>query len=180
MTKKIKVYGKDILNHKRYRQQSRYIQHGTCSVCKHCINVAALSLKMGEILKRHGISCDERSLVRGALLHDYFLYDWHVKNSCQGLHGFSHAAAALKNADEDFELNETEKDIIYKHMFPLNLTRVPACKESWIVTIADKICSARETVTRERLERPVNTIRRAAHNSVVLNRATELMHRIRT
>ncbi|MCR4908417.1 MAG: HD domain-containing protein [Lachnospiraceae bacterium] len=180
MTEKIKAYGRDILNNERHRQQSRYVQHGKCSVRKHCISVAALSLQMGEALQRHGIGCDERSLVRGALLHDYFLYDWHEKGACEGLHGFRHAASALKNAETDFDLNEREKDIIFKHMFPLNLTRVPACREAWIVTIADKICSARETVTRERLEKPVRVLYKAAVNSVVLSRAAAFIHHIRT
>ncbi len=180
MTKKIKIYGSDILSHKRHRSQSRFIQHGKCSVRKHCINVAELSLKMGEVLQRHGIGCDERSLVRGALLHDYFLYDWHDKNACEGLHGFSHAAQALRNAERDFDLSPRERDIILKHMFPLNLTAVPRCREAWIVTIADKICSTKETVTKERMEKPVRVFHEAISRSAVFSRMREQLYHIRT
>ena len=59
------------------------------------------------------------------------------------LHGFTHPKTALKNASQVFELNDREKDIIIKHMFPLT-PGLPRFKESWIVTISDKICSIME------------------------------------
>jgi uncharacterized protein len=87
--------------------------------------------------------------VRGALLHDYFLYDWHVPAPEHNLHGFSHAGAALKNAKRDFEINRLEQDIIEKHMFPLNI-RPPKYRESIIVCLADKLCATKETVMDRR------------------------------
>ncbi len=49
----------------------------------------------------------------------------------------------------DFTLTDIEKDIIKKHMFPL--TPIPPVHiESWIVCIADKICSAGETLNPAR------------------------------
>lgn len=62
---------------------------------------------------------DIRSLVRGALWHDYFLYDWHIPDESHKWHGVTHAGDALKKAMRDFELNEIEQDMIRKHMFPL-------------------------------------------------------------
>ncbi len=97
------------------------------------------------IAKKFHINCDYNSLIRGALLHDYFLYDWHVSDESHKWHGFSHARMALLNASRDFELTPIEKDIIEKHMFPLNI-RLPKYKESYLVTIADKICSSYETI----------------------------------
>lgn len=88
------------------------------------------------------------SLIRGALLHDYFLYDWHEKNKWHSLHGYTHAARALSNASRDYPINDTEARIIRSHMFPLNLTKVPSCKEAWIVCMADKICATAETLHR--------------------------------
>lgn len=82
--------------------------------------------------------------MRGALLHDYFLYDWHIKDPNRKAHGFSHAAAALQNAERDFALNAVERDVIARHMFPLNLTP-PRYRESILVCIADKICAVYET-----------------------------------
>lgn len=88
-----------------------------------------------------------RSLVRGALLHDYFLYDWHVPAKWHRLHGFHHAARAYRNAKRDFALNALEENMIRAHMFPLGIV-VPRYRESWILWTADKICALRETIRR--------------------------------
>lgn len=124
----------------RFNELKQYIQHGSTSVYEHCVNVACLSLW---ICEKTRIKVNKYSLVKGALLHDYFLYDWHVPDKTHMLHGFTHPSVAFKNASKSFELSNIEKDIIIKHMFPL--TPVPPhFKESWIVTIADKICSIME------------------------------------
>ncbi|MFR7670499.1 MAG: hypothetical protein ACLU0O_07265 [Collinsella sp.] len=54
-----------------------FIQHGDVTVYAHVTSVARASLSFAERLGRAGISVDRASLLRGALLHDYFLYDWH-------------------------------------------------------------------------------------------------------
>lgn len=82
--------------------------------------------------------------MRGALLHDYFLYDWHTKHEGHSLHGFFHPGRALKNAERDFSLSPTERNMIKTHMFPLTLPP-PKCKESWILVVADKVCAIKET-----------------------------------
>ena len=86
---------------------------------------------------------DERSLIRGALLHDYYLYDWHVQDGTHRWHGFIHAKRALQNAERDFTLNDIERNMIDTHMFPMNL-RLPRYRESVVLTVADKVCSVRE------------------------------------
>lgn len=113
------------------------------------MDVARYSLLISEKLK---ISCNKRDLVRGALLHDYFLYDWHDKNHVNPLrlHGFHHPGIALRNAGKEYVLSDREKDIIKKHMWPLTIVP-PMCREAWIVTAADKYCSLLETL---RLRRP--------------------------
>ena len=52
---------------------------------------------------------------------------------------------AMRNACEDYELTEREKNIILRHMFPLTVVP-PACREAWIVCLADKICAVLETL----------------------------------
>ena len=42
------------------------------------------------------------------MLHDFFLYDWRIKNGRKGLHAFTHGKTACKNASELFELSEKE------------------------------------------------------------------------
>ena len=81
------------------------------------------------------------------MLHDYFLYDWHVGKGHK-IHGFTHPKAALINAQEDFNLTKRERDIIVKHMFPLTPIP-PKYKESIIVCLVDKGCSLYETFKRK-------------------------------
>ena len=53
------------------------------------LSVARCSIALSEYLH---IRCSRRELIRGALLHDYFLYDWHIpdKENPHKLHGFYH------------------------------------------------------------------------------------------
>ena len=96
-----------------------FIQHGDVTVYAHVTSVARASLSFAEHLGRAGISVDRASLLRGALLHDYFLYDWHDPDPSHRLHGFRHPFFALARAEEDFELTPRERNIIVRHMFPL-------------------------------------------------------------
>ena len=126
----------------RLGQERNYIQHGTTTVFAHSIRVARLSLRLA---KRLHLKVNDRALLRGALLHDYFLYDWHEKDPTHRLHGLFHAGTALKNAKKDFRLNKIEENIIARHMFPINPI-FPRYKEAWIVCLADKYCAAEETI----------------------------------
>ncbi|WP_414630715.1 HD domain-containing protein [Collinsella sp. UBA1693] len=122
-----------------------FIQHGTVSVYEHVRSVARASSAIASVLERAGVRVDRASLIRGALLHDYFLYDWHDADPSHRLHGFTHPSCALARAEEDFELTERERNIIARHMFPL-VPVPPTCREAWIVCMADKWCALYETV----------------------------------
>ena len=126
-----------------------FMQHGSVSVYAHVCAVARASLGLADALARTGISCDRISLVRGALLHDYFLYDWHVPGPENRHHAVCHPFVALANAEEDFELSARERTIISRHMFPLVILP-PTCREAWLVCIADKWCALRETLFARR------------------------------
>ena len=91
------------------------------------------------------LSVNRKAMIRGALLHDYFLYDWHNPDNGHRLHGFSHPYTSLKNAKRDYSITKWEADIIVKHMFPLTIVP-PQTKEAWIVCLADKICAGEETI----------------------------------
>lgn len=134
---------KPIVLDKNMQATRKLIQHGNVSVFAHSLAVAHYSVRIADILN---IKCDKRSLIRGALLHDFFLYDWHkMHNAGDGLHGFAHPTTASKNAIRHFRLNKREVDIIRKHMWPLTIRKLPIYRESWIVCIADKYCSLLET-----------------------------------
>lgn len=143
LRKQIRSEAYDILCSERFISTKRYIQHGNMTVNSHCMNVAKYSLAFSD--KLH-IRCNRRDLIRGALLHDYFLYDWHDNEHKQPykLHGFYHPGIALKNASEEYVLTDREKEIIKKHMWPLTVIP-PTCREAWIVSCADKWCSLMET-----------------------------------
>lgn len=68
--------GRLILQSAGMEQEKGYIQHGAVSCYLHSFFVAYMSVWLA---KRFRIRVHLRSLVRGALLHDYFLYDWHIK-----------------------------------------------------------------------------------------------------
>lgn len=140
----LRKYAPDILSSDNFQSTRNYIQHGTIPVHRHCIDVANQSVKISKWLK---VPCSEKDLIRGALLHDYFLYDWHNKEreNYQWLHGFYHPGIALKNAKKEYRLTSRECDIIKKHMWPLTVVP-PMCREAWIVTMADKYCSLLETI----------------------------------
>lgn len=126
----------------RFSQEKACFQHGSTSVYAHSVRVAACSLRLSQMLR---IRTDQRALVRGALLHDYFLYDWHKAEPSHRLHGFYHPGTALRNARQDFALTPREENIIHRHMFPLT-PMPPTTREAWIVCLADKYCAAAETV----------------------------------
>lgn len=133
-------HGGELLTSPGMQELKDFRQHGFSTCYDHCVAVAYISLYLAG---KFNMKIDERSLVRGALLHDYYLYDWHVSRKEHKWHGFNHAKTALLNAVCDFDLNEIEMDIIIKHMFPLNI-KLPSYKESALVCIADKLCAAAE------------------------------------
>ena len=141
----LKEHGDDILKSENFRKTRAHIQHGTVTVHNHCMDVARYSLLLNKKLR---VGCNKHDLIRGALLHDYFLYDWHDKEYLayrKRLHGFHHPATALKNAEKEYALNDIQREIIKKHMWPLSVIP-PMCREAWVVTAADKYCSLLETV----------------------------------
>lgn len=146
LAKELLIRGRDVLLDPKAQQMKNFTQHGNTTVFEHCVSVAKFSLLMAQYLeKMFKLKFDKDSLVRAALLHDYFLYDWHDKTvPGHNIHGFTHPRTAMLNADRDFGLNEVEKDIISKHMFPLTIMP-PRYRESVLVTLADKWCALCET-----------------------------------
>lgn len=143
--KLLRKYGDDIIHSDNFRKTKAHIQHGNMTVNDHCMSVARYSLILN---KKLGLHCNQRDLIRGSLLHDYFLYDWHDKAylaNRQRLHGFHHPMVALKNADKEYQLTDVQRDIIKKHMWPLSVVP-PVYREAWVVTSADKYCSLMETI----------------------------------
>ncbi len=134
---------RDILNHEEFLKLKDYFHHNS-SIYHHVHDVAYLSYKICKYLK-----LDYRSAARGALLHDFFLYDWRHHDvpdlPREKFHGIEHPKIALENAKKHFSINAIEEDIIEKHMWPLTLVP-PKYKESYVVSFADKYLSSKEFV----------------------------------
>lgn len=149
-----------LCEHPTVLSMDKLTQHGDTSCLLHSLAVAYFSLYLVTKLR---IRCDRRSLVRGAILHDYFLYDWHIKNGREvhKLHGFTHPDTALRNAAREFSLNDIEADIIAHHMFPLTL-KPPKSREALIVCLADKYCAVSEVLFRRAYVRERRVFSRAS------------------
>lgn len=132
----------ELLETEQVLEMQNYMQHGNTTTFSHSLVVAYYSYLFA---LRLPLRCDIRSIVRGAMLHDFYLYDWHIPDNRHRLHGYVHAGFALKNAKKYFSLNPIEEDIIGKHMWPLNITKLPICKEAFLVNAIDKYCSLAET-----------------------------------
>ena len=145
-------YGADILCSKEHKKCDKFIQHGDTTVREHTTSVACMAVA---IARKTHLKFDYQAMIRGALLHDYFLYDWHEPH--HGPHGYTHASLALRNAAQDFAISPIEADVIKKHMWPLNI-KPPRYREAMIVTIADKICSAKEVFGKPIYDKKVEEI----------------------
>lgn len=134
---------KFIVNSENFKKEKEFMQHGSTTVYDHSLYVTKTCFSL---VKKLHLNVNKESLMKGALLHDYFLYDWHVKDSSHRLHGFRHAKFAHDNALKDFGLNKKEKNMILSHMFPLGY-RIPRYKESIILCLVDKYCATVETLS---------------------------------
>ena len=120
-----------------------FCQHGAVSTYAHCLRVAHASLRLARALHLH---VDEQDLVAAALLHDFYLYDWHDRTTSRPNHATRHPLYAAENARRVFGVDERVESAISTHMWPLPPGRVPASREAWIVCAADKWCSLDETL----------------------------------
>lgn len=130
-----------LLDQSQVRQMGRYIQHGHTTTLTHSLAVAWYSYRLYLFL---GLSGQERELIRGALLHDFYLYDWHDPSHGRW-HGFYHPGIAARNAAAAFDVDDLERDIIQKHMWPLTIVP-PRHRVAAIVCLVDKVCSTAEVL----------------------------------
>ena len=137
----------------RYRRapdveaMGRFVQHGATSTLGHSENVAWVSYIMNE--KLH-LKADEKTLVEAAVLHDFYLYDWHDRKPERKKHRYEHPEIACENAKEQFAVSKKTQDAIRSHMWPINIRRIPKNKEAAILCLADKYCACVETIRLSR------------------------------
>jgi len=128
----------DIINNETVLKMKNFKQHFDCDCYQHCYDVAYYCYKITKKLK-----LDYVSATRAAMLHDFFLYDWHFKSDRRGLHAYTHGKCACMNALKLFPLNEKEQNMIKCHMWPVTFVP-PKSIEGFILTFVDKYCASKE------------------------------------
>ena len=132
----------DIIENPTVQEMKNFRQHYETTCFDHCYMVSYYCYL---ICKKYNL--DYVSATRAGMLHDLFLYDWRKQYRAvelPGLHAFVHPQIALENASKIFELNDIEKDVIVKHMWPVTFA-LPKYRESYIVTLMDKYSACVET-----------------------------------
>ena len=129
---------KDIISNDIIQSLRLYKHHYGSNRYEHCLSVAYYSYKICKFL-----GLDHVSAARAGLLHDLFLYDCQNPETRPENHIKEHPKVALANAEKLFLLNDIEKDIILKHMWPVTFS-TPQYLETFIVTFVDKYCAIKE------------------------------------
>ena len=127
----------NIINDNEFKKINNCVHHGI-SRFEHSCRVSYYSYKVTKIL-----NLNFKEVARAALLHDFFFSE-NKTNKEKVKSMFVHSKKSLKNSEELFYLSDMEKDIIFTHMFPLNINRIPRYMESWIVSFIDKIVAIYE------------------------------------
>ena len=129
----------DLLDQEKVQEMKHYRQHYNINCFEHCLFV---SYNTYLICKKHHL--DYISGARAGMLHDLFLYDWRKReNGRRGLHAYTHPKVALKHASTFLNLNDKEKDMILKHMWPVT-PAFPKYKETFVITFVDKYFAVAE------------------------------------
>lgn len=124
------------------RDQRQHSKHS--NAFDHSVHVAYLSF-----LFCRRFNLDYVSAARGAMLHDLHMKNWDEEND--GIRRlWRHPHYALQNATSRYDLSALEQDIIVKHMWPLTRP-LPRHRESFVVSMADKVCAMLEMSRLTRL-----------------------------
>ncbi len=129
----------EFLQNSEYIKLNNFYQHINISRLTHSINVAYITYILCKKFKLNYISA-----TKGAMLHDFFLYDWKQKNESPLKHSLNHPKFALKNSKKIFAVDKIMEDCILNHMWPLG--KFPKTNEGRIVQLADKYSTTYEVI----------------------------------
>ncbi len=136
----------DLIDHPTVLNLHNYSQHLNTSRFQHSLNVAYYAFLFARRLNINVSDC-----VRGALLHDLFLYNWRTEQMTPGKHVNVHPQEALKNAKMITDVSPIMEDVIVNHMWPLGNSK-PQSKEAWIVQASDKLCAVMEVTYQMKIK----------------------------
>jgi uncharacterized protein len=133
-------YAQEIIGNTLFLQTKNVFSHGTVTIYDHSIAVAEMAFSLIENSQK----IDKKCVVHAALLHDFFLYEWHVWGWRYVKHGWTHPAIAAEKAREVFGISDKVYSCIKNHMWPWTLFHFPKSREGWVISLADKVVSVKE------------------------------------
>ena len=134
------------LNDEKILRMKDISMHRGSNCFLHSFKVAKKAIKKS--LHRKDINLEV--VLLGAILHDYYLYDWRKDRNLLKKHGKNHPNVAINNAVKDFDISDDVKKVIKSHMWPLNIKEYPKSKEAKIVSISDKAVTIKESLTTKK------------------------------
>ena len=145
---KLESIYQSFLNDEKILRMKNFKMHRGSNCYEHTFKVVKRSMHHVEISKKKNI--DPEIVLLGAILHDYYLYDWREDRSKRKRHGHNHTQVAMENASRDFNISLEVKKVIGSHMWPINIKNYPKSREAKIVSINDKITALCESLTSVR------------------------------
>ncbi len=130
-----------ILNSEAFRQCLSQKHHLETTAGKHSLAVERSALRISRFLRRFGIETDQKRLVVAALCHDLGMANRKMRYKSTFQCHRLHPGASVEEARKIIcDLDTATERAIRFHMWPLAL-HLPASKEGWILSIADKQAS---------------------------------------
>lgn len=131
------------LNDEKILRMKDISMHRGSNCYEHSFKVAKKAIEKAINMKDVNLEV----VLLGAILHDYYLYDWRNDRSKLKKHGQNHPGIAIENAVRDFNISEEVKKVIKTHMWPINIKQFPNTKEAKIVSLADKAVTIGESLS---------------------------------
>ena len=138
------------LNNEKIKKMNDIQLHRGSSCYIHSFRVAKRAIQIALSSNR---KYNLKNVLIGAILHDYYLYDWRTNKALLKKHGRRHPFVANENAKKDFDISPEVSEIILSHMWPLNLRYFPYSKEAKLVNYVDDITATKEALTSRRYKK---------------------------
>ena len=122
------------LNDEKIKKMKDIPVHRGSNCYEHSFKVVKYAIKKALRYKEVNLEV----VLIGAILHDYYLYDWRTDSSKKKGHAKNHQIIASENASRDFMISDKVKKVIESHMWPINIKNFPDTKEARIVSLSDK------------------------------------------
>lgn len=134
------------LNDPRVMRMKAVPMHRGSNCYEHSFKVAKKAIKHG-LRRINKEKIDLEVILVGAILHDYYLYDWRSDRSKRKKHCHNHPDIAVANAVKDFAISKKVQRVIETHMWPIKFKDYPNSKEARIVSVSDKMVTIGEAFT---------------------------------